>query len=417
MADSKNNKKDAGDRVFRCVSIAFVVLELAALVVAIVMLSDGKSENFRNWMLVITTIGAAYFWWGRNRALKQQAETDRLRLTDERLSDAAKAKADQIRLADERFSDAVKLLSQNDKNGKPAIAARLGGIFVLEKLAESPGLKYFAQVVKTLFAYIKENIQLTAKSMLPESKMLEQTRFVGEDVKAAFGVLEGLLGVHKQEKMKQFGLSDGDYNFCNNDFSWLFLSSVKGIDFCNYISTGIDMRGAMLSFLDLRSANLSYTKLQKSALQGANLQGARLEHAELQGADLSEAKLLYADFSGAELDEYTKLSSGLSEQIWHSGQAEFKKRKIESRAWDAEWDLSPFLDSADSLVGVLCGYAASRFFLPGRGNQKMRAKKLRQAARKLQKDGKIPEGFPQIWLSWLSELKEDGSHPDDSYFA
>ena len=138
MADSKNNKQDAGDFVLRWGGIAFAALMLALAVAVIAELFDGKSEDFRNWMLGFAPIGAGVFWYLRNRVLKQQAnasdrqaaagdrqvETDRLRLTDERLSDAAKAKADRLRLADERFSDAVKLLSQNDKNGKPAIAAR-----------------------------------------------------------------------------------------------------------------------------------------------------------------------------------------------------------------------------------------------------------------------------------------------------
>ena len=394
MADSKNNKKDAGDRVFRCVSIAFVVLELAALVVAIVMLSDGKSEDFRNWMLIITTIGAAYFWWGRNRALKQQAETDRIRLTDE------------------RFSDAVKLLSQNDKNGKPAIAARLGGIFVLQKLAKNFDSEYFAQVVKTLVAYIKENIQLSAKPPLVENKTPEKARSLGEDAKAAFGVLDTLLGVHKLETRENFGLSIDDFNFLSHDFSWLDLHFGGNISFCNCILLGIDMRGAALSFLDFRGVNLSHAKLQKSALWNAKLQGARLEHAKLQGADLSDANLLYVDFSRAELDEYTKLPS-CSGEIWHLGEPEFEKRGIDSRSWGAEWDLSPF--SADSLVSILHHYGGFHIFHSGTEDQKLRAKKLRQAARKLQKDGKIPEGFPQGLLSWLSEVEEDGSHPGDTH--
>ena len=143
MADSKNNKKDAGDFVLRWIGIAFAVLMLALAVAVIAEFFGEKSAVFYNLMVGIAAIGAGYFWLERNRALKQQAaagdkqaETDRIRLADERLSDAAKAKADRLRLADERFSDAVKLLSQNDENGKPAIAARLGGIFVLEKLAD-----------------------------------------------------------------------------------------------------------------------------------------------------------------------------------------------------------------------------------------------------------------------------------------
>ena len=407
--------------------IAFAVLMLALAVAVIDELFDGKSEVFRNWMLGIAPIGAGVFWYLRNQVLKQQAdasdrqaaagdkqaETDRIRLADERLSDAAKAKADRIRLADERFSDAVKLLSQNDENGKPAIAARIGGIFVLEKLAKSPSSKYFAQVAKTLVAYIKENIQLTTKPLLVENKTPENAPSLGEDVKAAFGVLDTLLDDHKRKKMEQFGLSIRDFDFHDHDFSWLSLSFVRGIDFCNYISIRIDMQSADLSFLDLRGATLSHAKLQKSKLWKAKLQGVMLEHAKLQGVNLLEAELLYADFSRAELDADTKLSF-CSEEIWHSGQAEFENLGIESRSWGAAWDLEPFLDSADSLAGVLRGYAYHHDFLSKTENQQLRAKKLRQAVRKLQKDGKIPEGFPQNWRAWLSKVEEDGSHPGDT---
>ena len=428
MADSKNNKQDANDRVLRRISIAFAVAVLALAVAVIAELFDGKSEVFRNWMLGIAPIGAGIFWYLRNQVLKQQAdasdkqaaagdrqaETDRLRLTDERLSDAAKAKADRLRLADERFSDAVKLLSQNDENGKPAIAARIGGIFVLEKLAENSDSKYFVQVVKTLVAYIKENIQLTAKPPLVENKTPEKARFLGEDVITAFGVFDTLLGVHKLETMEQFGLSIRDFDFCGHDFSRLDLTFVRGIDFCNYMLLGIDMRGATLSFLDFRGADLLQANFQKSNLRMANLQGARLEDAKLQGADLLDADLLYADFSGAMLDGDTILPPGLSEKIWHLGEPEFKKRGIKSRLWHAEWDLSLFSDSADSLVRVLHYYGGCHIFHSGTEDQKKRAIRLRQAARKLQKDGKIPEGFPENRRSWLSEVKEDGSHPDDT---
>ena len=214
---------------------------------------------------------------------------------------------------------------------------------MLEKLAKSFDSEYFAQVVKTLVAYIKENIQLTAKPPLVENKTPEKARSLGEDVKAAFGVLDTLLGAHKRKKMEQFGLSIRDFDFHGHDFSWLRLSFVRGIDFCNYISIGIDMRGADLSFLDLRGANLSSCKIAKIGICGkAKLQGAKLEGAKLQGADLSDAELLYADFSRAELDEDTKLPLGLSGEIWHLGEPEFEKRGIKSRSWGAEWDLSPF---------------------------------------------------------------------------
>ena len=408
MADSKNNKQDANDRVLRRIDIVFAVVMLAlASTLALAMLYElfgEKSADFRNWMLGFAPIGAAYFWWRRNRVLKQQADAgDR------------QVETDRTRLTDERFSDAVKLLSQNDKNGKPAIAARIGGIFVLEKLAKSFDSEYLAQVVKTLVAYVKENIQLTTKPPLAENKTPENAPSLGEDVKAAFGVLDTLLGANKRKKMEQFGLSIRDFDFHGHDFSWLRLSFVRGIDFCNYISIRIDMQSAQLSFLNLRGANLSCAELQKSNLWTAKLQGAMLEDAKLQGVNLSDAELLYADFSGAKLDADTKLPLGLSGKIWHLGEPEFEKRGIKSRSWGAKWDdLSPFLDSADLLASVLHHYGGCHIFRSGTDDQKLRAIRLRQAVRKLQKDGKMLEGFPQNGLSWLSEVEEDGSHPGDT---
>ena len=407
MADSKNNKQDTDDLVLRRIDIAFAAvmlgLGLVLVLAVIVELFDGKSEDFRNWIMGFAAIVSTVFLCMGNWRVKQQADAG-----------DGQAKTDRIRLTDERFLDAAKLLSKNDKNGKPAIAARIGGIFALEKLAKSSDSKYFEQVVKTLVAYIKENIQLTAKPPLAENKTPKKARFLGEDVKTAFGVLDTLLGTHKLETMEHFGLSNEDFDFCDHDFSWLDLSFVRGIDFCNYGSIDVDMRGAKLLYLDLRGAILSHAKLQKSILRKANLQGVKLEYAYLQGADLSGTNLLYADFSEAELDRKTILSSEWSGKIWHSGQAGFKERNIESRLWDAEWDLSPFLDSADSLVGVLHYYGGCHIFRSGTENQKLRAIKLRQAVRKLQKDGKIPEGFPESRLSWLGKVKEDGSHPGDT---
>ena len=215
--------------------------------------------------------------------------------------------------------------------------------------------------------------------------------------------------------MEQFGLSNIDFDFCHHDFSWLDLLPVRSIGFCSYMLLRIDMQSADLLFFDFRGADLLQANLQKSNLRKAKLQGARLEGAKLQGADLSGAKLLYADFSGAMLDGDTILPPGLSEQIWHLEEPEFEKRGIKSRLWHAEWDLSPFSDSADSFVRVLHCYGGCHIFShSGTENQQLRAKKLRQAARKLQKDGKIPEGFPQKMRSWLSEVKEDGSHPRDT---
>ena len=58
------------------------------------------------------------------------------------------AQHDRDRIAGERFSDAVKLLAQKDAENKPAIDARIGGIYSLQTLAKNRIKEYGAQVVK-----------------------------------------------------------------------------------------------------------------------------------------------------------------------------------------------------------------------------------------------------------------------------
>ena len=97
------------------------------------------------------------------------------------------------------------------------------------------------------------------------------------------------------------------------------------------------------------------------------------------------------------LDADTKLSSGLSEKIWHSGQAKFEKQKIKSRAWDAEWDLSLFSDSADSLFGILREYArCSNFSFRKRKSKKARQKIATSRARTAESVEKYRKVFHKV---------------------
>ena len=171
-----------------------------------------------------------------------------------------------------------------------------------------------------------------------------------------------------------------------------------------------ELQGADLERAQLQGANLWDTQLQGANLAKAQLQGANLWDTQLQGANLAKAQLQYADLSKTKLNDKTILPSNLSGQIWHSRQPELSG--IDSLSPDAEWDLDPFLRSGYALVGVLSNFSGWRSALTSKGV--IRARKLRIAARKLLDEKKLPEDFPQDWRDWLSEIKSDGSHPNDS---
>ena len=377
------------------------------------------------------------------------------------------ARNDSDRIAGERFSDAVKLLAQKDAKNKPAIDARIGGIYSLQTLAINRIKEYGVQVVKMLIAYIKQNAQLTAQSPLKENAPKE-ARTLGEDVKTAFNVLRQLLAAREKDSAEWnkpsdgIKLSDQDLSFSGQDFSWLDLSASQVDGLYRYIWSQVNLQGANLLGARLQSVNLERAKLQDAQLsqtqlnnanlagaklqdadltsaklqdadltsaelhgakltmaelnnanlKGAELHGAELLAAELHGAKLVKAGLQYTDLSEAKLDDVI-LSSNLPIKIWHSGQPELLELKIASLSPDAEWDLVPFLRSGYMLAGVLHNFALPHGFIFEGDEHMIRAKKLRIAVCKLLDEGKLPENFPQHWRDWLGEIESDGSHPND----
>ena len=423
---------------------------------------------------IAAILGIAMAGW-RNFALDRQSKAAQ----EQAKIGNQQAQHDRDRIADERFSDAVKLLAQKDAENKPAIDARIGGIYSLQTLAKNRIKEYGAQVVKMLIAYIKQNAQLTAQPPLKENETPKEARALGEDVKTAFNVLQQLLAAREQDSTEwdkpPYGikLSDQDLSFSGQDFSRLDLSSGQVFGLHHYIWNHANLQGAKLLWAylqgaklwvanlqganlwgaNLRGANLTRAHLQKTNLSRAYLEGADLEWAHLQDASLSEAHLQGADLSrtnlqgadlsdaqlqgaklsgvelqgvdlsrtnlqcvgllGAKLDDATELPPDLSGKIWHFGQSELSN--IASRSPDAEWDLTPFLHPSYALVGVLQNYALryGRRFIGSTGEDLMRARKLRLAARKSLDEKKLPQDFPQDWRDWLGEIESDGSHPND----
>ena len=340
------------------------------------------------------------------------------------------------------------MLAQNNEKSEPAIAARVGGIYALQSLANNYASQYAAQVVKTLVAYVRENAQLTKIPFRENSDI----NFLGEDVKAAFAVLAQLLDERNESPEKKFELSDNDLDFSECDFSRLCLNDRQasglrhyrwqGSDLQGSDLRGSDLRGSDLQCADFRKARMYDAQLQGTDLRGANLEGALLHSADLRGAELKlgstgekpvptnlrGAALRYADLRGADLQgvaphlatdlsgadlsgaklENTNLRdvnlSGAqlpnlsSNQVMHSGQPELKGVKSIEMSSDPKWYLETYRDCPYALAGVLCN-----FHIDYRG--------LRKAMRKLLDDNKLPPGFPDILRKWLEKINQIGDYP------
>ena len=281
-------------------------------------LSPG-TRFFRNFLIgIVAIIGVGMAGW-RNFALDRQSKAA---MKQSRIGNR-QAQHDRDRIAGEQFSGAAKLLAQKDAENKPAIDARIGGIYSLQTLANNHIKKYGAQVVKTLIAYIKQNAQLTAQPPLKENKTLQKARTLGEDIKTAFNVLEQLLAAREKNSAKWNKPADGiklsnqDLSFSGQDFSWLDLSASQVGGLRRYIWSWVNLQGANLLWAHLQDANLQDANLQGANLWGANLRGAYLAKAELQGANLSwaylqGATLFRAHLRGANLERAELQGANLS---------------------------------------------------------------------------------------------------------
>ena len=385
-------------------------------------------------LALLASISIGMVAW-RNREVSRQADAARDQIKNE-----------SNRIAGERFSDAVKMLAQNE-GIKPAIAARIGGIYALQSLANNYIPEYAAQVVRILVAYVRENAQLTKISRKDLG-----LNFLGEDVKAAFAILAQLLDERDESPEKKFGLSDNDLDFSNCDFSRLFLdytqvNSLRHYRWQEADLRGSDLRGSDLRGSDLRGADFREVRMYGAKLQGANLRGAILEgallhNADLRGAslgvgsvektfeptnlrgaklrdadlrgaafhgvdlsraDLNNAKLQDADLRDAILSEVEKFPTLLSNQIWHSGQLGLLAVKSIDVSSDREWILEPYRNCPYALAGVLRNYVIT---MPSHG--------LLKAARKLLDDNQLPPGFSENWRKRLEKVDpKTGIHPND----
>ena len=418
----------------------------------------------RNLGFGLLALGGITMAAWRNREMSRQAEAAQKQINNE--SD---------RIAGKRFSDGVKMLAQNNENSNSAIAVRIGGMYALQSLANNYVVEYAAQVVKTLVAYVRVNVQLTKI----KCEYLE-VDFLGEDVKTAFAVLAQLLAACSESPEKKFDLSgkkfelsDNDLKFSDCDFSRLCLdyrqvsglrhykwqgSDLRGSDlrFANFRGArmhgaqlqganlcGVNLKGACLHNADLRGARLGMgntnkkfelTNLQGAKLQGAKLRGAKLRGADLRGVDLQGADLRGAMFSGVCAGFAADLScadlNGAKLQDTDLRKANLSSVKdlpglLANQIWHSK---QPGLENVESIetpsnrVWDLEPYWGCPYALAGvlrnytiiykNGDSASSSNELLKAAHKLLKNDQLPSEFSENWQEWLNKFDSELGHPN-----
>ena len=172
----------------------------------------------------------------------------------------------------ELFTKAVDQLSSDQ------LSVRLGGIYVLEHIAED-SKKDHDQVMEVLVTYIK--------SRFPSEK--KKNEFINnKNVPADMQAIMGVFKIRKWTNKENKSLDLSKTNLQKVDLTGANLSNIN--------LAGADLRGSILN-----GANLKRVNLEKANLHGAEIFGANLEEAVLKNANLEDAQAREANLRAATL--------------------------------------------------------------------------------------------------------------------
>ncbi len=240
--------------------------------------------------------------------------------------------------ATERFAVAEALLRAG---GSENLMRRLGGIYLLERIASTP--TYYRRAMVMLAAYVRRNAPIQGKAgpnaanISPPAPDIEAIlTVIGRGVQPWYAVPFRRLDMRSVDlrkanlmnvRLRQVRLSDSELREANMtgasldsvelfkmDLSLCRLSGAKltGADLTAAVLRKADLKQAKLSEADLSEADLSGADLTKACLTGSRLRGANLCGANLRAADLSMAiGLTQAALDGTYTDEHTRVSPPL----------------------------------------------------------------------------------------------------------
>jgi uncharacterized protein YjbI with pentapeptide repeats len=295
-----------------------------------------RDNQIRIWTSLLQAVGAlvlagsVYFTWSNLRVAQQVLQT-----TEKKLD------VDRENQITNRFTQAIGQLGAEQKDGKPNLEVRLGGIYALERIAkDSPRDRW--TIMEVLTAYVRENAPWPPTLIsteehkdrsLPHASLDEESppQQPRADIQAILTVLGRRTRAGEEPEVSRLALSRTDLRGAH-----LRYASFEAVDLSSAHLEGADLSGANLARANLMGANLqrallsealldeallsnahlegallSRVRMRRAYLSGAHLEGARLygadlEEADLSGADLEntvllEARLVGADLSGAQL--------------------------------------------------------------------------------------------------------------------
>lgn len=207
-----------------------------------------------------------------------------------------------------RLAEAFRLL------GDAGVAARLGGIYALERIAHDSvrdewavldGLAAFVRMAEPthhgadLIDSVRYANRMLTKEIDPAHPVAEVQPCTTADVQPPYP-----LSIDVQAAIAAMGRINP--RTPRNEGVDLSGASVAGADlsrlplaYANLRKT--DLRSAVLFFAKLECADLRGAYLEGAFMRSARLMRARLQDADLSGADLSSAKLNHAMLNGAKL--------------------------------------------------------------------------------------------------------------------
>jgi len=244
-----------------------------------------------------------YIAWVRSKAMRDQAEVD-------------KVKADVER--EKQLTDLyVKAIEQL---GNDNIHIRLGGIYALERIArESP--KDHWPIMEVLTAFVRENAPLKEEAPAAEAGEKGSSAALDDpektepdipqktapekpptDIQAILTVLGRTAIDYAQEGEKRSldlratHIAGADLRQAKLQSADLIRTNLSGADL-----QAANIKGAHLQYANLQEVNFKFANLEAVDLWESNLQGSDLEGANLREAILEGANLLWADFREATL--------------------------------------------------------------------------------------------------------------------
>ena len=247
---------------------------------------DSLSTTIRNVGLVVAGIEALLLAAWRSTVAGRQAHTA------------------QQDLLNERYQKGAEMMDSN------ALSVRLGGIYVLRRLAESRPEQYHIQVMELLCAFARnptQNISESHDAEVPDDPCLNYEPSstapkVREDIQAVVTAIgrRGKTGIALEKVTEHFlldlrGVDLRQASLRDMDFS---KSDLRGADLRGACLTKATLVGTDLADADLRGACLTQANLTEAVAPRANLRRAKLHRAELTRTRLPSACLSYAELPG-----------------------------------------------------------------------------------------------------------------------